>query len=576
MMKIPRLKNKVQILMCIPIVLLLLILNHIMRNDSRSWDLAWTRMNEPGMEQSGKSADQTPYTSTINQLEKGNSPIRLQTAELHKYWDKVFSIFDKNRFDLKLPPGEDFILYRSYDGAGTKNSKDALIHRGLISQQTHDEMAKKHTIVLKKLPKTLTEGAYVKDSRGVVILGGGIYSWMAYLSLLALRDTGSKLPFELVFPLIQEYEEDSDLCNNELPKLNAKCVIIPSVLGARVTNKFKFDGYQFKSLAIITSSFQHVILLDSDNFLVEKPDAIFDSEVYKKHGLITWPDYWARTISPYFYSIARIKVHENIRARFNRLPMITPLEITPKEQLEVPYHDLEGALPNLSTESGQLIVNKGTHAHTLLVSLYYNVFGPRFYYRLFSLGELGEGDKDTFVTAAMSTGEPYYQVKSHIHTLGFRDSDGFKGLGMGQVDPAEDYLKFQASTKHLHDKYAHKNLSMKEQEKILKSELDNPFGSTNNATIFAIHANIFKINPYSYMENSRIYDPANHRLKLRMYSKFSYKNSEGELVDFELNRWKLIKLAICTDQVKFASFVLENVEEVCSFINNTVEWLQKN
>lgn len=171
-MKIPRLKNKVQILMCIPIVLLLLILNHIMRNDSRSWDLAWTRMNEPGMEQSGKSAGQTPYTSTINQLEKGNSPIRLQTAELHKYWDKVFSIFNKNRFNLKLPPGEDFIRYRSYDGAGTKYSKDALIHRGLISQQTHDEMAKKHSIVLEKLPKTLTEGAYVKDSRGVVILGG--------------------------------------------------------------------------------------------------------------------------------------------------------------------------------------------------------------------------------------------------------------------------------------------------------------------------------------------------------------------------------------------------------------------
>jgi alpha 1,2-mannosyltransferase len=67
--------------------------------------------------------------------------------------------------------------------------------------------------------------------------------------------------------------------------------------------------------------------------------------------------------------------NENTRARFNRLPIITPLEITPDERLEVLYHDLEGALPNLSTESGQLIPHKGeTNGHTLLVSLFYNIF----------------------------------------------------------------------------------------------------------------------------------------------------------------------------------------------------------
>lgn len=594
---IPRSKNKMQILIGIPIIGLMLVLNHIMRNNTRAWDLAWTHMNRPGIGPVGASGykvdipkiknlgegNSRPSSANVSdnqhsELVVGQPTIQIGAAsELNNYWYQIFSVFENNRFHLSSATGNsEFVRYRTYEGPGTKGSKEALLHRGYITQKTHDEMANKHFQVLKQLPKKLHKDAYVKRSRGVVILGGGIYSWLAYLSLLALRDTGSELPLELVFPLFQEYEDDYDLCNNELPRLNAKCIIITDILGSPVTKKWKFDGYQFKSLAIMTSSFQHVILLDSDNVLIQKPDAIFESDVYKRHGLITWPDYWARTISPFFYSIARIKVYENVRARFNRLPMITPLEITPAQQLEVPYHDLEGAVPNLSTESGQLIVNKGSHAHTLLVSLYYNVFGPEFFYRLFSLGELGEGDKDTFVTAAVATKEPFYQVKSHIHTLGYSDSSGYQGLGMGQVDPVEDYYKFRASTRNLHNKYANRNPKMKEQETILKNELDKPFGSMNNATIFAVHANILKINPFAYMENARIFDATKTRLKQRLYSKFSYKNAKDEVVDFELNRWKMIKRALCTNHVQFAAFVNKNMEDVCLFINNNVEWMQRS
>ena len=55
----------------------------------------------------------------------------------------------------------------------------------------------------------------------------------------------------------------------------------------------------------------------------------------------------------------------------------------------------------------------------MLMTLYYNIFGPEIYYKLFSLGALGEGDKDTFAAAALACGEKYYQVASSIRTLGY-------------------------------------------------------------------------------------------------------------------------------------------------------------
>ena len=69
------------------------------------------------------------------------------------------------------------------------------------------------------------------------------------------------------------------------------------------------------------------------------------------------------------------------------------------------------------------------------MTLYYNIFGPEIYYKLFSLGALGEGDKDTFAAAALACGEKYYQVASSIRTLGYFDTTpggGFHGIAMAQ------------------------------------------------------------------------------------------------------------------------------------------------
>ena len=76
-------------------------------------------------------------------------------------------------------------------------------------------------------------------------------------------------------------------------------------------NKFEFKGYQYKALAILLSSFENVLLLDSDNIPAHSPEELFENDPFKSYGLVVWPDYWKRATSPY-YNIADIDVSENI------------------------------------------------------------------------------------------------------------------------------------------------------------------------------------------------------------------------------------------------------------------------
>ena len=70
------------------------------------------------------------------------------------------------------------------------------------------------------------------------------------------------------------------------------------------------------------------------------------------------------------------------------------------------YHDCKGSIPEASSETGQLLINKNSF-QTLILAMYYNYYGPDYYYP-FSVK--GEGDKETFIAAAHKLDLPYYQV----------------------------------------------------------------------------------------------------------------------------------------------------------------------
>jgi alpha 1,2-mannosyltransferase len=186
--------------------------------------------------------------------------------------------------------------------------------------------------------------------------------------------------------------------------------------------------YQLKSLAILLSSFEHVLYLDSDSIPLLNPESeLFATEPYTSTGLVIWPDFWISTESPSFYTVVGL----------GKMP---------------------SDLPEASSEAGQLLMNKRKHLKTLLMAVYYNVYGPDFYYPLLSQGALGQGDKETFMAAAMVLDLPYYRVKTGVRAIGRVDGSERKGSGMIQVDPLADSRKQDGDkSKHPGAAFIHAN-----------------------------------------------------------------------------------------------------------------------
>ncbi|CAF9942943.1 MAG: hypothetical protein ALECFALPRED_010274 [Alectoria fallacina] len=240
---------------------------------------------------------------------------------------------------------------------------------------------------------------------GIVTVAGGYYFAPAILSIRMLRKTNATLPVQVFLQNKSEYEKK--ICQEVLPALNAECFVIQDHL--RKDNPVKVEHYQLKVLAILFSSFESVLYLDSDCMALLDPKELFDSEPFLSTGLVSWPDYWIATEDPIFYRIAG-------------LPSF------PK------------GLPARSSEAGQLLISKQTHLTTLLLAAYYNIYGPGIYYPILSQGAAGEGDKETFLAAAVVLDNPDYRVRHRLGTVGYHEADReFHGTAMVQYHPGDDY-----------------------------------------------------------------------------------------------------------------------------------------
>jgi hypothetical protein len=93
-----------------------------------------------------------------------------------------------------------------------------------------------------------------------------------------------------------------------------------------------------------------------------------------------------------------------------------------------------------------ILISKRKHAATLLIATYYNLYGPKFYYRLLSQGALGEGDKDTLIAAADTLNATHYQVRERVMYIGYLGPYGyFTGTAMCQRHPGDDYARYLAA-----------------------------------------------------------------------------------------------------------------------------------
>ena len=272
---------------------------------------------------------------------------------------------------------------------------------------------------------------------GIVTVAGGWYYAPALISIRMLRKTNSTLPVQVFLQSSDEYEPQ--ICEEILPALNAECFVISDFLSKEAP--FKVTHYQLKVLAMLFSSFDRILFLDSDCIPLYDPSILLTSDPFTTYGLVSWPDYWIATEDPAFYEIAGLP--------------------------EFP----EG-LPLRSSESGQLLFSKRRHIDTLVMSAYYNVFGPSHFYPMLSQGAPGEGDKETFLAAAIVRNESYYRVKTKAGAVGLKDNGGkFHGKGMVQHDVVEEYsLRDFTHTAKPRPFFLHANLAKMNVARLLEGD----------------------------------------------------------------------------------------------------------
>lgn len=322
-------------------------------------------------------------------------------------------------------------------------------------------MKSAHTNFVNDIRSMTAKPAYNVGTRGIVTTASDELLITLTISLSMLRKTGSDLPVEVFLDKPSQYTED--YCSRILRPLNATCHFLTDIFLA-AQSSVDLHSYQFKIFSIIFSSFEDVLLLDSDAWPIAKPDHLFDSLPFTDSGLVLWPDFWYPSESPYFFEIAKI---ENVQ----------PLNQRP------------------ATESGEILYSKAKHSKSLMLATYYNFYGPEYYYLLHSQGGPGEGDKETYVWAATALGEDFYFVKQGVSSLGRHDSSGdYIGTAMVQFDPVQDYS--------WNDKMPARRI-IKDSFEIAHPAEMKPT-PTSPKPLF-LHANHPKFNPYAIFDKDEKY-----------------------------------------------------------------------
>ncbi|KAL3132425.1 hypothetical protein ABBQ32_008983 [Trebouxia sp. C0010 RCD-2024] len=267
------------------------------------------------------------------------------------------------------------------------------------------------------------------QGRGIVIMAGGLtYFVPAWINVHMLRKAGCTLPVEMFFP---KKEFPTEAVERELKRLRVLCSVLPDLVPSHVvqssnslndTEGKSLAGFAMKIAAMLLSSFEEVIFLDSDNVAVANLSSLFESTAYLAKGAVLWPDYWASSAAP---DLQRI------------LPAVK--------------------LPSNTFESGQMVLNKRRQESPsgsgvwkgLLVAAFFNL-QSRLYYELMG-NFMGKGDKESFALGLSVAGLPFHLITTPVGSVGFNKNPfgpqckrgsgvlqhgcGFAGNTMAQYSP---------------------------------------------------------------------------------------------------------------------------------------------
>ncbi|CDR40763.1 CYFA0S05e04192g1_1 [Cyberlindnera fabianii] len=486
-----------------------------------------------------------------------------KTAGDKSFFRKAVDIFLKNKPECeKLELNDKAPSYYYIDLPNPTFTIDFLSTFLKIDDVQLKDLKAKHD----QLKLDINDFEYPRDTfsgKGVVMIGGGAFLGTALTAIRALRETGSELPLQLMLTTTDEYDED--VCEKLLPKMNAKCMIMEEIVGSETFRGMNLQKYELKVLGLFLSTFEEVLLLDADNLAVKNPDYILDSKPYKEFGYVIWPDFWRQTISPKFYDIAGINIGEPVRK-----DGVPPEEKNPARS-ESQLSDLDGTIPDSTCEAGQLAINKKLHHKSLMATVYYNLFGFKYYYWLLGQGAVGIGDKDTFIAGLTVFREPYYFVKQRPLLFGYDHAGGWQDTTMVQYDPEQDYEYYTAARDYLMQKGIDSRVNLFlnwEYTNSLRDEIHKSIQKTKPEVQF-LHIHSPKFNALkNYQGND--YEIDGHE---RRQFGDREKIKDALPLDWELKASRISQWLACDAEIIPKDWKEVDRSEICNRIKKHVEWL---
>jgi alpha 1,2-mannosyltransferase len=239
----------------------------------------------------------------------------------------------------------------------------------------------------------------------------------AFASISVLRSYNCTLPIELWISQPEVVRTPSmrttlDMLQQRFSNVTVETIIDPTVA-----------GFSTKIHAVQHSKFENVLFLDADNVPVRDPTFLFESQEFREHGAIFWPDFWhpEKTI----FNIQRDSLLW--------------------ELVDLPFVDM------FEQESGQILINRKRAAEALEVLMFFAYHRPSHFERLV----LAHGDKDLFRLAWMKTHTPYYMMPFPPAAAGTERGTykkQFCGMTMVQFDIDGNVLFLHRNAKKLDGK----------------------------------------------------------------------------------------------------------------------------
>jgi len=231
---------------------------------------------------------------------------------------------------------------------------------------------------------------HAKGFRGIVYTGKASHLKNIYQSISGHALFGVHLPVEVFVN-----SHTLSLCKYALEnrfKKQVQCKGFPDSV----------KGFASKFHALLLSSFTEVLFMDADNMIVDNVNKIFDSEEFKEHGMVMWPDMWGERCRPIHPSLdngfVSFKSHVLWAANIGGLTWELNRNIAQE------------------AETGQLAIDLSRHGGLLNLGLKL-ISDDAFFKRVVN------GDKDIFRLSHLLTQTPFYYVP-HIPAYSVPGADG--------------------------------------------------------------------------------------------------------------------------------------------------------